>query len=247
MGFEFLKLLKIIEESRLDVFTTTSLANRMGVPSSSIQNYLETLANNELIKRIEKGRYCRTYIDDKYVIGSHLVEGGVVSYQSALAFHGLDKDIPGEVYISSPLQKNSKTVFGNKISFVRIRPHKEFGVLNIQGPEGSFRVTDTEKTLLDCLDLPKHVRSYAKLLQKIGEVPFDQEKMIEYGKRMRNLSILKRMAFMFDKALPDKHKEFQQEVAKMLNLKYTLLDPGGPDTGPFSTKWRIRNNLQFEL
>jgi predicted transcriptional regulator of viral defense system len=247
MVLDFLKILKVIEELRLDVFTTASLAERLNVSSSSIQNYLETLANNELIKRIEKGKYCRIYIDDKFVIGSHLVEGGVVSYQSALAFHGIDIDIPGEVFISSPLQKSSKIVFGNKISFIRIRPHKEFGALDIQGPEGSFRVTDTEKTVLDCLDLPKYVRSYGKLLKNLVYIPIDQDKMIDYGIRMQNLSILKRMAFLFDKILPGKYDDFQREVAARLNLKYTLLDPGGPDTGPFSAKWKIRNNMQFEL
>lgn len=244
MSLDFLKILKTIEEFRLDVFTTASLAERLGVSSSSIQNYLETLANNELIKRIEKGRYCRIYIDDKFVIGSHLVEGGVVSHQSALAFHGIDTDIPGEVFISSPLQKHSKMVFGNRFSFIRIRPHKEFGALEINGQDGSFRVTDIEKTILDCLDLPKYVNSYSKLLKNLIDIPFDQEKMIDYGLRMQNLSILKRMAYLFDLLIPGKYHVFEQNVASILKLKYTLLDPRGPDTGKFSAKWRIRDNMQ---
>lgn len=245
MGFDFLKVLKTIEESRLDVFTTASLAERMEVSSSSIQNYLETLANNELIKRIEKGRYCRIYIDDKFVIGSHLVEGGVVSHQSALAFHGIDIDVPGEVFISSPLQKQSKMVFGNKISFIRIRSHKEFGALEIDGQDGSFKVTDIEKTILDCLDLPIYVRSYGRLLKNLADIPIDQEKMIEYGLRMQNLSILKRMAYLFDLLTPGKYDDFEQDVSSKLNMKYTLLDPQGPDTGKFSAKWRIRDNMQI--
>ena len=72
MSLDFLKLLKIIEEDRMDVFSTSELAVKLGVPSSNIQNYLETLANNELITRIEKGKYCRIYIKHKFVIGSSI-------------------------------------------------------------------------------------------------------------------------------------------------------------------------------
>lgn len=246
MAFDFLKILRIIEKERLDVFTTGSLAGLLGVSPTNIQNYLETLANNDLIKRIERGKYCRIYISDKYVIGSNMVEGGVVSHQSALAFHGIGEDLPGEVLISSPQQKQSKTVFGNQISFIKIRPHKDFGSVIINGAEGSFRVTDTEKTILDCLDLPKYVSSYHELLQKLPDLPFNEEKLLEYGLRMNNLSILKRIAFLFERYIPGKYDRFLREVAVRVNMKYTLLDPRGPEKGRFVSKWRIRNNMYLE-
>jgi len=100
MGLDFLTILKIIEESRLDVFTTASLAKRLGVSSPSIQNYLETLSNNELIKRIEKGKYCRIYIDN---------------------------DIPGEVFISSPLQKTAKRFLETRSALSGSDPIKNSG------------------------------------------------------------------------------------------------------------------------
>jgi predicted transcriptional regulator of viral defense system len=242
MALDFLKLLKTIEENRMDVFSTSELAGMLGVPSSSIQNYLETLANNELITRIEKGKYCRIYVRDKFVIGSSIVDGGVISHQSALAYHGIDEDVPGEVYISSSRQKSSKTIFGNHFNFIRIRPHKNFGSIMVNTPNGTFRVTDTEKTLLDCFDLPKYVTSYIRLMKKLITIPMNQDKLLDYGFKMNNLSILKRMAYLLDEAIPDRYTVFLEEVKKNLNLKYTLLDPGGGDTGPFITKWRIRNN-----
>lgn len=239
---DFLKLLRIIEENRLDVFSTAELERLLGIPSANIQHYLETLANNELISRIEKGKYCRIYIRDKFVIGSSMVDEGVVSHQSALAYHGIDKDIPGEVYISSSHQKMSKTVFGNQINFIRIRPHKIFGFNQVSTANGHFRVTDTEKTLLDCFDLPKYVISYPRLMKRLASIPLNQEKLLDYGFRMKNLSILKRMAYLLDETIPDQYKIFLEAVKSRLNLKYTLLDPGGADTGPFITQWRIRNN-----
>jgi predicted transcriptional regulator of viral defense system len=247
VSLDYIKLLKVIEENRLDVFSTSDLARLLGVIPANIQNYLETLANNELITRIEKGKYCRIYIRDKYVIGSNIVNEGVVSHQSALAYHGIDEDVPGQVYISSNQQKSGKTIFGNKINFIRIRPHKNFGSVQVSNFDGTFRVTDTEKTVLDCFDLPKYVTSYQRFLTKFMDIPLNQESLLEYGIKMKNLSILKRMAYLFDQYIPGKYQRFLDEVKIRLNTKYTLLDPAGPDTGLFSSKWRIRNNLEVKI
>lgn len=242
MSLDFIKILKVIDENRMDVFSISELAYKLGVSSCSIQNYLETLANNELINRIEKGKYCRIYVRDKFVIGSNIIDGGVVSHQSALAYHGIDKDVPGQVYVSSSQQKNSKTVFGNRINFIRIRPYKNFGFIRVSNNNGTFRVTNTEKTILDCFDLPKYVTSYKRLLNRLKDIPLNQETLLEYGLRMKNLSILKRIAFLFDKNIPGQYTIFLEGVKKGMNSKYTLLDPGGPEAGPFISKWRIRNN-----
>ena len=79
------------------------------------------------------------------------------------------------------------------------------------------------------------------------DIPLDQEKIIEYGLRMQNLSILKRMAYLFDMLSPGKYDDFEHIVFSRLNLKYTLLDPRGPDTGKFNAKWRIRDNMQINI
>ena len=118
MTFDFIKLLRIIEESQLDIFTTTDLSKLINTSPGGIQNYLETLSNNELITRIEKGKYCRIYVKDKYIIGSNIVENGVISHQSALVLHRIDQDIPGKVYVSSCHQKYSKVIHGILYKFI---------------------------------------------------------------------------------------------------------------------------------
>ncbi len=243
MTFDFIRLLKVIEEMQLDVFSTSEIAQLVNFSPADIQNYLETLANNELITRIEKGKYCRIYIKDKYILGSKIIDGGVISHQSALALHNVDLDIPGEVYVSSCHQKTNKVLSGTRINFIRIRPHKDFGSMKINRFNLDIRVTDIEKTILDCLDLPRYVRSYKKFLNCVTSLHLDQQKLLEYGFRMQNFSLLKRLAYLFDSDNPIKYSEFLHNIEPKLNQRYTLLDPAGPDCGPFNSKWRIRNNL----
>jgi len=243
MAFDFIKLLKVIEEMQLDIFSTDDLSQIVELSTGNIQNYLETLANNELITRIEKGKYCRIYIKDKFVIGSKIIDGGVISHQSALALHEVDNDIPGEVFVSSCHQKNSKIIHGTQYNFIRIRPHKDFGAINKYRNNYEFKVTDLEKTILDCFDLPQHVSSYSKLIESTQNLCLDQKKLFEYGLQMRNLSVLKRLAFLFEHSNPLKYSFFLTKVESLINQKYTLLVPGGQEKGPFNARWRVRNNL----
>lgn len=242
---DFLKLIKLIDENRLMFFTTLELAELLGVETKSIQNYLETLANNELIIRVEKGKYCRTFLRDKYVIGSNLVQGGVVSHKSALQYYGLSEEDSDQVYISSDHQKNNKTLFNYTYNFIKIRPHKYFGFIETSGNSGSFRVTDLEKTVVDCFDLPQYTKSFDHIVQVFKSEHLKKDKLVEYGFRMNNLAVLKRMAYLSDIHDLPGYKGFQSRVKESLNEKYALLNPLGPDTGSFISKWKIRDNLDL--
>jgi predicted transcriptional regulator of viral defense system len=242
---DFLKILKEIESRKLVFFKSGDVADLFGVETKSIQNYLETLANNELIIRIEKGKYCRSYLKDPWVLGSNLISGGTISYHTALAYHGLIPDSSREVYVASDRQKSNKSFFGYNFRFIKIRAHKYFGYKLEENAYGQFRVSDPEKTILDCFDLPQYSPGYKDLISIFGCMKLDENKLIEYGKQMKNLSVLKRLAFLSEHYKLEGLGRFRNTIASMLNDKYSLLDPGGAETGPFSARWKIRNNLQL--
>jgi len=242
-NLDFLKIIRIIDENRLSFFTSSQLAEIAMVETKSLQNYLETLANNELIIRVEKGKYCRTYLKDRWIIGSNLINGGIVSHKSALLYHGLIQDSSSEVCVSSDHQKNNKLFRGFFFRFIKIRPHKYFGFCEEENRDGEFRVTDPEKTILDCFDLPQYATTYKELISVFGGIHLNEEKLIDYGLKMQNLSVLKRLAYLSEHlALPGYHK-FKKVVANLVNARYTLLNPLGPDIGSFHAKWRIRDNM----
>lgn len=241
---DFLKLIKIIELNRLSFFTTKELADILNVEAKSIQNYLETLANNELITRLEKGKYCRTYLNDPLVIGSNIVSGGIISHKSALSYHQLIQAPTSSVFVSSGHQKKNKTLMGTFFQFIKIRSHKYFGYDELNTMDGTMRVTDKEKTLLDCFDQPQYAVEYPNLISILRSCQPDPRKMYEYGVKMNNISVIKRVAFLSELFQIEEFDWFRNSVATLVNEKYTLLDPSGPETGPFSSTWRIRNNLK---
>lgn len=243
-NLDFLKIIRIIDENRLSFFSSNELAEIVNVETKSIQNYLETLANNGLIIRIEKGKYCRTHLKDQLVIGSHLIRGGVVSYQTALIHHCLIQDNSNNVFIASDHQKHNKSFFDYHFHFVKIRAHKYFGFYEEKNHNGKFRVTDPEKTILDCFDLPQYATTYEKLISIFGRTHFDEKKLIDYGLKMQNLSVLKRLAYLSEQLHLPGYYKFKHTVKNLINDKYTLLNPSGPDIGSFHAKWRIRDNMK---
>jgi predicted transcriptional regulator of viral defense system len=107
----------------------------------------------------------------------------------------------------------------------------------------TFRVTDIEKTLLDCFDLPQYSGGYDGLIRAFYSAKINSLKLLQYGQRMNNLSVLKRMAFLSELFQMKGFSKFRQGVSKIINQKYSLLDPLGTDTGTFDAKWRIRINI----
>ena len=71
----------------------------------------------------------------------------------------------------------------------------------------------------------------------------DAGKLLEYGKKVGNLSVLKRMAYLSELWEMEGFDDFRSEVSRMLNSKYSLLDPFGDNRGPFIDKWKIRSNI----
>jgi len=59
-----------------------------------------------------------------------------------------------------------------------------------------FKVTDVEKTLLDCFDLPQHSGGYEELLRAFYSARINSDKLLKYAVQMNNLSVIKRVGYL---------------------------------------------------
>ena len=71
-------------------------------------------------------------------------------------------------------------------------------------------------------------------------------RLLEYGLKMNNLSVLKRMAFLSELFQMKGFTRFQKEILKLTNQKYSLINPFSKNTGEFNAKWRVRLNISKE-
>jgi len=239
-GFE---LLHFLDDLELDIFLLEDITKNSGKSSQEIHRKLDFLVKKDLLNRLEKGKYCRHTFRNEYVIGYYLSSGGVVSYWSALNFYGLTEQFPNVVFVQSAKLKQSKTVFGVKYNFVKVKSEKLMGAVWQGVGNHRFLITDLEKTLIDCFDLPQYSGGYFELLRAFSEANLNCEKLILYAQQVNNISLIKRIAYLIEVLEKAGLSPFVAFALPYVNQKYTLFDPFGEDKGKFVARWHLRMNI----
>jgi len=240
------QIMNLIADNEISILTTEKLLTLAGQDYMCLKPTLKKLVRNGQLFRIEKGLYCVRNFRNPNIIANALLADSVVGYWTALNMHNLTEQIPNTIYSLSTTSKNNKKVFNVRYKFIKVNANKVCGITHMGYGNESFRITDIEKTLLDCFDLPKYSGGYEELIRAFYNANISSTKLLSYGKQMNNLSVLKRLAFLSEIFEMKRFVVFQKEVFKMVNKRYTLLDPMGENDGEFNSKWRIRVNIQKE-
>lgn len=239
-------LMLLLDENEIDIFSLEDIKELLGRSSEDVNELIENLVHKNIFLRIERGKYCRANFRDEKVIGCFLVPDGVIAYWSALNLHGLTEQFSNNLYIQTTRSKKSKTVFGVNYQFVKIKETKRVGV-SVEGfGNHKYSITDKEKTLIDCFDLPHYSGGYSELIRAFGQSELNQDKMIEYCTAIDNISVVKRLAFLAELLQKPRMKRFLNYAKKQVNPRYVLIDPFGAETGTFNSQWKLRLNISAE-
>jgi len=241
-----LALLRLLDDMELDIFSLDELSKTLKGKVKNINEMVENLVHKKLLARIERGKFCRTNFKDELVIGCHLVGDGCVSYWSALNKHGLTEQFPNTVFIQTTKQKAEKTVFGVKYQFVRVAIFKHTGIKTQGFGNHRYKITEVEKTIVDCFDLPEYSGGYAELIRAFNEAKLNAKKLIEYCEAIHNIATTKRMGFLAELLNKKGLKPFVRFAKEKVNTKYNLFDTQGTEKGEFVNEWRLRLNISRE-
>jgi predicted transcriptional regulator of viral defense system len=235
--------LKLMNDFEIDIFSIYNIENSLDNEFPNLNIILENLVRKGFLSRIEKGKYCRANFNDEKVIGCFISDSGAIAYWSALNAHGLTEQFPNNVFIQTSKPKRNKTVFGTSYKFVNVAAFKITGILTLGQGNRKYWITDIEKTIVDCFDLPEHCGGYAELIRAFNRAKLNSEKMITYCTAINNISATKRMGFLAE--LLDKKglKNFIRYAKQQINKKYNVFDPAGTDNGEFVNDWRLRLNI----
>lgn len=236
-------LLLLLDEHELDIFSLKELKELPACSSEDVSELIENLVHKKIFSRIERGKYCRANFRDEKAIGCFLVPDGVIAYWSALNIHGLTEQFPNHMFIQTTHSKKSKIVFGVNYQFVQIMESKRIGVRTEGFGNYRYKITDKEKTLVDCFDLPKYSGGYSELIHAFYKAEIDQDKMIQYCQSIDNISVVKRLAFLTELLNKPKMTRFLNYAKKQVNPRYVLIDPLGKEGGSFNSKWKLRLNI----
>ncbi len=238
-----IEMMLLLDEYEMDIFTLQELKELSSDQFDNVNELVENLAHKKILSRIERGKYCRSSFRDEKVIGTRLVEDGAVAYWSALNLHGLTEQFPNSVFIQTTKVKPPKQVFGVNYQFVKITPAKRTGIIKEGYGNHSYAITDVEKTIVDCFDLPQHSGGYAELIRAFDGAKISAEKMINYCQAVNNQATTKRMGYLAELLSKKGMKSFIRYAKDQVRKAYNPLDPLGSDQGKHNAEWKLRLNI----
>lgn len=236
-------LLIFILDTEWMYFTINDLRTNLDLEVNDLQNAIENLAVKGFINRIEKGKYCFPTFRNEFVIGNILMPEGAIAYWSALHWFNLTEQIPNTIFIQTPKTKRETEVFNVRYKFIKVKFPKFDGIITKGYGQEKFNITELEKTILDCFDLPQYAPSFDALIEAVANIDGDEDKLIKYSEIINNISAIKRLAVITEIVHGNRFQKFLTYAIKKVNPRYITLDPFGLDEGEFWKKWRIRMNM----
>jgi len=240
---KYLDFIKLMDDQEVSFFTIAQASKWTQQSNVEIQEMLQNLTKKGMIVRLERGKYARYGFRNDNIIGTFIAENSAIGYWSAMNLHGMTEQIPNIVFVQTPKLKRPATLFNVRYKFVHIQSKRLFGVTQFGYGNETYPVTDKEKTVLDCFDLPVYTPGYDTLIRMFYHGDLNPEVLINYGERLGNLSVMKRLAFLSELFEMPYYSRFRESITRRMNNRYTILDPTGPDEGEFIKTWKIRLNL----
>ncbi len=241
-----LELMLLLDEYEMDIFSLDDVKKLVPAQDGDANELIENLVHKKVFSRIERGKYCRANFRDEKVIGSFLVTDGAIAYWSALNLHGLTEQFPNTIFIQTTKIKKDKKVFGTDYKFVTIAERKRDGIRKEGYGNHSYAITDVEKTLVDCFDIPKYSGGYAELIRAFSKAKLSPDKMIRYCTAVNNIAATKRMGFLAELFKKPGMTTFIRYAKQQVKQAYNPFDPQGPDKGDYERDWRLRMNISRE-
>lgn len=212
---------------------------------------LTNLKRKGLITQVERGKYIFSNRDvDSFLIGTRLIEPSAIAYSSALNYYGLTEQIPNIIHVQTSKRKQNKEIRNVRYQFITISPHKFFGIRKEWVGRDFYFITDMEKTIIDCFDLPEYAGGFAEAVKGlfVSHERLDLEKLWQYALRMENNTLIKRLGYLSEILELKGFEDFRVNAERVLLPKYTLLDPLSPAKGKHLKRWRlIVNHTELEM
>ena len=193
------------------------------------KKFLKKMCKTGKIFRIHKNRY--TMHDDPFLISTFLTKPSYISGASALSYHRLITQIPNEVFCAT-MKKNKIIKYKQIINFRNTNYF--FGFKPYEYEKFKIQIATPEKAIIDSFSVIP-ISIFEEAFESINE-----EIMIEYLKRIKKSSIIKRVGYLMEKNGYNSYDELKEYI----NYKYIVLEPLMKKMGKKDKKWGLIINTR---
>jgi predicted transcriptional regulator of viral defense system len=182
-----------------------------------------------------------------FVVAPYLAKPYYIGFWSALNYHGLSDQIPKSVFIAITKAKKPIMILNSEFVFIQIKKDKFFGIDDIWIDENKIKISNINKTVVDCLDHPEHSGGIEEIACAIyfNHKGLNFKKIREYALRINNITIFKRLGYILDKIkLLDEYKYIFKDIK--LTKGYSKLVTIPNRKGKYNERWKLIINVVID-
>lgn len=151
-----------------------------------IRNDLYTCINGETLSPVA----------DKYQIASAITATSYISHHTAMEYHGITNQVYYDVYVSSATKFKSFSFDGYNYCYV---PAKFFDGVSKPAFSGGIRVTDMERTVIDCIKDVEKIGGIEELLDNLSGIrALNEEKLLKYLSLYQNKFLYQKAGYFLE-------------------------------------------------
>jgi predicted transcriptional regulator of viral defense system len=174
--------------------------SRMTNNVNTAKSLLAAGIKNKTICRVKMNLYAVTDLAtlrcaaNKYEIASHISDNGYVAYHSAMEYHGHGHQLFNEVSVITPYAFRAFEFEG--LTYIRRQPTISEGVMTPL-MNSMVRVTDLERTIVDCIDRMKYAGGLEELLNNLSSIAYvDESRLVHYLSAYQKASLYQKTGFL---------------------------------------------------
>ncbi len=238
------EFLDLLDEYGYDIFDIEMIKKTSRFKISGIHQALRSLTKSGVLIKLERGKYIRDGFIESFVIGNFLVGDGGIAYWSALNYHGLTEQFVNVIYVQTSRRTGEEVVINSlRYKFVKVNKRKLTGYIKKGYGNHSYKITDVEKTIVDCFDLPHHAGWYQEIIKAFNKARINQNKLIKYCRIINNIAVIKRLAFLSELLQKQNMGKFIDFAKRNINNNYSLFEIDNEKRGEFNSKWKLIINM----
>jgi predicted transcriptional regulator of viral defense system len=131
------------------------------------------------------------FVPDRFLVAAALREDAVLAYHSALELLGLAHSVYRDVYYLTARRRKDLKLAGGRVRALRhpkplrAKGDESYGVEVRERQGVKLRVTGAERTLVDCLAMPRYAGGLEEVLQSVGGLSaLDLDRLAGYLERL---------------------------------------------------------------
>lgn len=135
-------------------------------------------------------------VADRFQIASAITETSYVSHHTALEYHGITNQVYYEVYVASATKFSPFSFDGYTYQYV---PAKFLEGVSTPAFGGEIRVSDIERTVVDCIKSVDKIGGIEELMDNLGSIKnLQEDKLLNYLSLYQNKFLYQKTGYFLE-------------------------------------------------